>query len=76
MPSEDTKILDLINIKNLIKHHFLFIIYHLECIMEENDECKNNFVNSSTTKVSKHIPSGSPVFSVSLFRSIENKYDV
>ena len=34
-----------------------FIIYaHLECIIGKIDRCKNNPENSSTTKVSKHIP--------------------
>ena len=36
-----------------------FIIYaDLECIIEKTDGCKNNPENSSTTKVSEHIPSG------------------
>ena len=48
----------------------LVIIYaYLECIIENLDECRNNPENSSTTKVSKHIPSSS-------FRSIENKHHV
>ena len=35
-----------------------FIIYaYLECIIGKIDRCKNNLENSSTTKVSKHIPS-------------------
>ena len=38
--------------------------------------CKNNPEDSSTTKVSKHIPSGFSISSVSSFRSIENKHDV
>ena len=39
------------------------------------DECKNN-QNSFTTKVGKHIPSGFSMSTISLFKSIENKYDV
>ena len=36
-----------------------FITYaDLECIIEKIDGCKNNPENSSTTWVSKHIPSG------------------
>ena len=36
-----------------------FIIYaDLECLIEKIDGCKNNPENSSTTKVSEHIPSG------------------
>ena len=29
-----------------------------ECMIEKTNECKNNFENSSTTKVNKYIPSG------------------
>ena len=40
-----------------------FLIYaDLECIIEKIDGCKNNPENSSTTKVSKHIPSGFSIF--------------
>ena len=46
---------------------------YIECLIEKIDGGKNNPVKSFTTKVSKHIPSG---FSISLFKSIENKYDV
>ena len=46
---------------------------YIECSIEKIDGCKNNPVKSFTTKVSKHIPSG---FSISPFKSIENKYDV
>ena len=54
-----------------------FIIYaDLECIKEKIDGCKNNPENSSTTKVSKHIPSGFSMSTISSFRSIENKCDV
>ena len=54
-----------------------FIIYaDLECIIEKIDGCKNNPENSSTTKVSKHIPSGFSMSTISSFRSIENKHDV
>ena len=36
-----------------------FILYaDLECIIQKIDGCKNNPENSSTTKVSEHIPSG------------------
>ena len=75
MPLEDIKILELINIQNLII--YAFIIYaDLECIIEKNDECKNNPENSSITKVNEHIPSDFSISTVSPFRSIENKHDV
>ena len=35
-----------------------FIVYpDFECLIEKTDGCKNNPENSSTSKVSKHIPS-------------------
>ena len=37
---------------------------------------ENNPDNSSTTKVSKHIPSGFSMSTISSFRSIENNDDV
>ena len=75
MPSEDTKILEnLINIKILITIPFIYT--DLECIIEKIDGCKNNSENSSTTKVSEHIPSGFSMSTISSFRSIENKHDV
>ena len=48
----------------------------LECIIEKIDECKNNPENLSTTNVSEHIPSGFSMFTISSFRSTENKHDV
>ena len=54
-----------------------FIIYaELECIIEKIDGCKNNPENSSTTKVSEHIPSGFSMSTMSSFRSIKIKHDV
>ena len=40
------------------------------------DASKNNPENSSATKVSKHIPWGFSMFTISLFKIIENKHDV
>ena len=75
MPSEDTKRLKFNQYQKSDK--VPFIIYaDLECIIEKIDECKNNPDNSSTTKVSEHIPSGFSMSKISLFRSIEDKYDV
>ena len=75
MPSKDTKILKYkilliskINFKNLIKHNLLFI--------KKIDGCKNNPQNSFTAKVSKNIPSGFSMSTISSFRSVENKHDV
>ena len=75
MPSEDTKILEFSKYKKSDKTSFI-IYADIECIMEKTDGCKNNLENSSTTKVSKHIPSGFSMSTISSFRSIENKHDV
>ena len=45
-------------------------------ILEKINRCRNNPENSSTTKLSEHIPSGISLSTVSLFGSIENKHDV
>ena len=45
-------------------------------MIEKIGGCKNNPENSSTTKVSKHIPSGFSISTISSFRSTENKHDV
>ena len=75
MPSEDTKILKLSQYQK--SDEAPFIIYaDLECILEKIDGWKNNPKNSSTTKVSEHIPSGFSMSTISAFRSIENKHNV
>ena len=49
-------------------------------MIEKIDRCKNSSENSSSTKVSEHFPSGSSmssmfsIFTISSFRSIENKH--
>ena len=54
-----------------------FIIYaDPECLIEKINVCKNHPGNSLTTKVSKQIPSGFSMSTISSFKSIENKYDV
>ena len=57
MSSEDTKILEFNQYQKSDKAPFV-IYADLESIIEKTDGCKNNPQNSSTTKVSKHIPSG------------------
>ena len=44
-------------------------------MIERTDECENNPENSSTTKVSEHIPSGFSMSTITLCTSIENKHD-
>ena len=55
MSSEDTKISEFNQYQDSDKEQFI-IYADLECIVEKIDECKNNPKNSSTTKVSEHIP--------------------
>ena len=74
MPSEDTKILQFNQFQKPDKTPFI-IYADLECIIEKTDKCKNNPENSSTAKVSKHIPSGFLMPTIASFRSIENKHD-
>ena len=75
MTSEDSKVLQFNQYQEFGKASFITYT-DLECITEKIDGCKNNPENSSTTKVSKHIPSGFSMSTISLFRSIENKHDV
>ena len=57
LPSGDTKTLEFNQYQE--SNNAPFIIYaDLECSIEKIDGCKNNPENSSTTKVSKHVPSG------------------
>ena len=75
MPFEDTKVLEFNQHQKFDKA--LFIIYtDLECIIEKIHGCKSNPENLSTTKVSKHIPSGFQMSTISSFRGIKNKHDV
>ena len=65
MPSEDTKILEFNQYQKSDKA--TFIIYaDLECIIERIDGCKNNPQNSSTKKLSDHIPSGFSISEISI----------
>ena len=57
MPFEDSKILKFNQYQKSDKAPFI-IYADLECIIKKIDGCKNNPENSSTTKVSEHIPSG------------------
>ena len=73
MPSEYTKILEFNQCQKSDK--VPFVIYaDLECIIEKIDGYKNSPENSSTTKVSEHIPSGFSMSTISSFKSTEKKY--
>ena len=53
-----------------------FTIYaDLECLLEKMDTCENDPNNSSTTKISKHIPSGYSIFTHCSFDKSKNKLD-
>ena len=75
MPPEDTKILEFNQHQKTDQASFS-IYADLECLIEKIDVCKNNPKNSSTPKVSKHIPLGLSISTIPSFRSIENQYDV
>ena len=75
MSSEDSKILEINQYQKYDKAPFI-IYTDFECIIEKIDGCKNNPENSSTSKVSEHIPSDFSMSTIYSFRSIENKYDV
>ena len=75
MPSDDTKILKFNQYQKSDKAPFI-IYANLEWIMEKIDGCKNNPENSSTTKVSEHIPSTFSMSTISSFTSIDNTHDV
>ena len=55
--SDDTKILEFNQYQKSNKAPFI-IYTDLEYIIEKTDGSKNNPENSSTTKVSEHMPSG------------------
>ena len=75
MPSQEAKILEFNQYQQSDKA--TFIIYaDLECLIKKVDGCKNNPENSSTSKVSKHIPLGFSMFTISSFRSRENKHNI
>ena len=75
MRSDNTKILEFHQYQKSDKAPFI-IQAVFECMIEKIGGCKNNPENSSTTKVSKHIPSGFSISTISSFRSTENTHDV
>ena len=75
MSSEDTKILWFNQFQKSNKAPFI-IYENLERIIKKMNLCKNTPENSSTIKVSQHIPSDFWISLISLFRSIEKKHDV
>ena len=72
---DNTKILEFHQYQKSDKAPFI-IQAVFECMIGKIGGCKINPENSSTTKVSKHIPSGFSISTISSFRSTENKHDV
>ena len=74
MPSEDAKMLESNQHQKLNKAPFI-IYADLQCLIEKIYGCKNYPENSFTAKVGEYIPLGFSIFTISSFKSIENKYD-
>ena len=75
MLSEDTKILEFNQYQKSDKAPFI-VYANLECLIEKTDRYKTNPDNSTTAKISKNIPSGFSMPTISSLRIIENKHDV
>ena len=75
MPSKDTKILEFNPYQKSDKTPSI-IYADLESLIKRIDGCKNNFEETSTTKVDEHIPSGYSMSPIWTFDGIENKHDV
>ena len=74
MPEEDNKILKCNQGEKSMK--IPFIIYaDLESLLEKMNTCHNNPEKSSTTKINKHTPSGSSLFTQCSFDTTKNKLD-
>ena len=53
-----------------------FIVYaDMQYLLEKMSTCHNNLKTSSTTKISKHAPSGYSLFTQCLFDATKNKLD-
>ena len=75
MPLEDTRILEFHQDQKSDKAPII-IYADLECIMQKIHGCKNNPENSSTAKVSEHIPSGFSMSPISSLRIIKIKHGI
>ena len=77
MFSEDIEILKINKYLKSDKYYFFIIIYaDRHCSKEKIDGYKNNSENSSTTKLSEQIASGSSMSTIPSFKGIENKCNV
>ena len=75
MASEDTEILEFIQIKNLIYHQLLFLQI-MKVLIEKIDGCKNNPENSFKTKVGENITSDFSMSTRPSFKTLENRHDI
>ena len=74
MSKEDNKILKYNQGEKSVK--VLFIVYaDMQYLLEKMRTCDNNLKKSSTTKISKHAPSGYSLFTQCLFDATKNKLD-
>ena len=71
IPSEDTKVLEFNQFRKSDKAPFI-IYADLESLIVKIHGCKNNPQNSSSAKVSEHIPSGFSMSTISSFKDVEN----
>ena len=72
MCSEDTKILEFNQYQKSDKAPFI-IQAVFECMIEKTDGCTNNSKNSSTAKVTKHIPSDEKTFKKRSMKLLANE---
>ena len=74
MPEEDSKILKYNHGEKSMKVSFV-ICADIECLLEKISTCHNNPEKSSTTKISKHTPSGFSLFTCCSFDIAKNKLE-
>ena len=74
MPNEENNILKYNLREKSMKTSFIIYGY-FQYILEEISTCVNDPKKSSTTKISKHIPSGFSLFTYCSFDKTKNKLD-
>ena len=74
MANQDNKIIKYTQGEKSIKSPFI-IYADLECLLEKIITCYNNFEESSTTEINKHMPSGYSLFTHCSFDKTKNKLD-
>ena len=74
MPNEDNKITKYNQREKSVKSPFIIYV-DFECLLEKMNTCYNNPVESSTTEINKHTPSGYSLFTHCSFDKAKNKLD-